>query len=112
METINEKVTRLFVATDDRKWKEVESIFASKVELDYSSLNGNPATVLSPKEITGSWKTALSGFKHTHHQVGNFITTVNGKTSHVFCYGTATHFLEAQGGNVWTFVGSYNFDLI
>ncbi|MGQ1784041.1 hypothetical protein [Saccharicrinis sp. GN24d3] len=62
METTNEKVTRLFVATDDRKWKEVKSIFASKVELDYSSLNGNPATVLSPKENNRKLENCLVRF--------------------------------------------------
>ncbi|MNC50682.1 hypothetical protein D3C75_999400 [compost metagenome] len=29
----------------------------------------------------------------------------------VFCYGTATHYLEHKDGNVWTVVGSYDFDL-
>ncbi|WP_052444779.1 nuclear transport factor 2 family protein [Flammeovirga sp. OC4] len=111
IETINETVSKFFIATDNKEWGKVENIFALKVELDYSSMNGNPAVELSPKQITNSWKTILPGFTHTHHQIGNLITSVNGKTAQVFCYGTATHYLEDDAGNIWTVVGSYNFEL-
>ncbi|MCT4588792.1 MAG: nuclear transport factor 2 family protein [Carboxylicivirga sp.] len=112
MENINQVVSELFVATDERDWDKVEAIFADEVELDYSSMNGNPAVVLSPKQITDAWKTLLPGFTTTHHQLGNFITTVNGSKADVYCYGTATHYLEHEEGNIWTVVGSYNIELI
>ncbi len=108
---IQEVVTRLFVETDKGNWNQVEEVFHSEVKLDYSSMNGNPAAVLSPTEITGAWKTVLPGFAHTHHQIGNFITKVDEETAHTFCYGTATHYLEDEKGNLWTVVGSYDFDL-
>jgi hypothetical protein len=111
METINQVVSELFVASDNRNWEKVEVIFADEVELDYSSMNGNPAVVLSPKQITDAWKTILPGFTATHHQLGNFITKVNGETAEVYCYGTATHYLEHEAGNIWTVVGSYNLEL-
>lgn len=108
---INETVSQFFVATDNKDWNQVEMIFAGTVELDYSSMNGNPAVKLAPKQITDSWKTILPGFTDTHHQLGNFITHVNENQADVFCYGTATHFLQHENGNVWTVVGSYNFEL-
>ena len=111
MKNINETVAQLFVASDNREWNKVEAIFADEVELDYSSMNGNPAVVLSPKQITDNWKTILPGFTSTHHQLGNFITKQNGNTAEVFCYGTATHYLEHEAGNIWTVVGSYNIEL-
>ena len=111
METINQVVSQLFVASDNREWNTVEATFADQVELDYSSMNGNPAVVLSPKQITDAWKTILPGFTATHHQLGNFITKVNGDTAEVYCYGTATHYLEHEEGNIWTVVGSYNLEL-
>ena len=111
MKDITQKVSQLFVATDNREWDKVEAFFADEVELDYSSMNGNPAVKLSPKQIIDSWKTILPGFSSTHHQVGNFISKVNENTADVFCYGTATHFLEHEDGNVWIVVGSYNFEL-
>lgn len=111
MRTSSETVTQLFVATDNKEWNKVEELFADEVVLDYSSMSGNPAATLSPKQITDSWKTILPGFTATHHQVGNFINTEHESTSEVFCYGTATHFLKDEQGNVWTVVGSYNFEL-
>ncbi|MCL3780659.1 nuclear transport factor 2 family protein [Prolixibacteraceae bacterium JC049] len=111
MEKINQCVSQLFVASDNREWEKLESIFADQVELDYSSMNGNPATVLSPRQITDAWKTFLPGFSSTHHQLGNFITEIEGNTAKVFCYGTATHYLEHEAGNIWTVVGSYNLEL-
>lgn len=112
MKTPQETVTQLFVATDKQDWPVVENTFANQVVLDYSSMNGNPASTLSPKQITDAWKSVLPGFEHTHHQLGNFMTTVEGNKAEVFCYGTATHFLQDPDGAVWTVVGSYDFVLI
>ncbi|KXX67239.1 nuclear transport factor 2 family protein [Flammeovirga sp. SJP92] len=105
-------VTQLFIATDQKDWQQVEDVFNEKVVLDYSSMNNNPATSLSPQAITTAWKTILPGFEHTHHQVGNFITEIKGNQATVFCYGTAKHYLPDDNGNVWTVVGSYDFELI
>lgn len=109
--SIQQAISQLFVRTDNRDWAGVESQFADKVMLDYSSMSGSPAAELTPQEITGAWKTVLPGFDHTHHQIGNFIIDQNGDHAHAFCYGTATHYLEDEAGNVWTVVGSYDFDL-
>jgi len=109
--SIKETVAKLFVSSDQRNWAEVEAQFATKVTLDYSSMTGNPAAEVSPTDITTGWKTVLPGFTHTHHQIGNFITEINGNKAHSFCYGTATHYLEDDNGNIWTVVGSYDFDL-
>ena len=108
---INETVTQLFVATDNKDWNKVQNIFAELVELDYSSMNRNPAVKLTPKQITESWKTILPGFAYTHHQLGNFLTNINENQADVFCYGTATHYLPDENGDIWTVVGSYNFEL-
>lgn len=111
MDTAQTTVIQLFVASDQRNWEQVETIFGEKVTLDYSSMNGNPAAELTPNQITTAWKGILPGFESTHHQLGNFITEIKEDTAKVFCYGTATHYLPDENGNIWTVVGSYNFDL-
>lgn len=108
---IQETITKVFVNSDNRNWEAVEAQFAPKVNLDYSSISGQPAAEVTPQQITSSWKTVLPGFTYTHHQIGNFITEINGNKAHSFCYGTATHYLEHDNGNVWTVVGTYDFDL-
>lgn len=110
-QVLEHRISQLFIATDERDWESLESIFADEVALDYSSMSGNPAAKLSPSQITESWKTILPGFSATHHQIGNFQIEIKDKEAHVFCYGTATHYLEDPAGNVWTVVGSYDFQL-
>jgi hypothetical protein len=111
MKTVKGLIIHLFKATDGRIWEEVKECFDTKVTLDYSSMNGQPAVVLSSEEIVSSWKTILPGFSHTHHQLGNFEVTENNDKARVSCYGTASHYLEDDLGNLWTVVGSYDFQL-
>lgn len=105
-----EVVKQLFIATDNRDWKTVEHVFSDEVILDYSSM-GNPKATLKPIEIINAWKTILPGFKYTHHQIGNVQESISKNQAMVFAYGTARHFLEDTDGNIWTVVGTYNFDL-
>ena len=107
----NEVVIALFVATDQRDWSGVRATFDEKVWLDYSSMNGSPATELTPEQIITAWQGILPGFESTHHQLGNFIHSIDGDEARVFCYGTAAHFLTDEKGNLWTVVGTYDFVL-
>ena len=112
MKNPNEVVTQLFVATDQGAWNDVKATFNSKVLLDYSSMTGNPSTELTPDQIITAWQGILPGFDATHHQLGNFLTKLDGDKANVFCYGTATHYLVDDNGNLWTVVGSYDFELV
>lgn len=112
MTTPNTTVVGLFVATDQQLWDQVAQSFHESVVLDYSSMNGNPAATLTPQQIVDAWQGILPGFESTHHQLGNFITTAEGNNAHVFCYGTASHYLPDEKGDVWWVVGAYDFDLI
>lgn len=112
MNTPQQAITNLFIATDQRNWQWVEQLFDKEVHLDYTSMTRQAATTLNPEQIIAAWKTILPGFEHTHHQLGNFIPQEDGNKGSVFCYGTATHFLPDEGGNIWTVVGTYDFDLV
>lgn len=109
MNTAIETVVKLFIATDQQNWNEVLSVFSENVFLDYSSMTGEKGVEVSSKQIVDAWSSFLPGFENTHHQVGNFVVKENKGIVEVFCYGTATHFLTNENGNVWTVVGSYNF---
>ena len=104
-------VTDLFIATDRGDWNTLHQLFAPEVRLDYSSMNGQPAQILTPKAISSAWKSILPGFEYTHHQIGNFNSKSTETTAKVFCYGTAQHYLSDPQGSVWTVVGSYDFEL-
>ncbi|BDD06909.1 nuclear transport factor 2 family protein [Aureibacter tunicatorum] len=111
----DETIIQMFVATDQRDWGLVKDCFGEQVNLDYSSMNGNPAMKLTPDKIIESWQGILPGFESTHHQVGNILVENKGNKAQVFCYGTATHYLSKsinnEDGHVWTVVGSYDFEL-
>ena len=111
MNIIQEKINTLFIATDQKDWNMVEKCFSQKVLLDYSSMTGQPAAEVSPVQIIEAWKSILPGFEHTQHQLGNFIIKEDREKAIVFCYGTATHFIENEGENIWTVVGTYDFEL-
>ncbi len=112
MHSASEKVIELFVATDQRDWIKVGACFAGSVLLDYSSMTGTPAAELSAHEIISNWKMILPDFESMHHQLGNFQTDLEENRASVSCYGTATHFLADEGGNLWAVVGSYDFTLV
>lgn len=111
MKDPKETVSALFIATDQQDWSQVQALFDAQVLLDYESMNGNPAVTLRPDQIVAAWKGILPGFEATHHQLGNVLAEVSGDLAKVFCYGTATHYLPDEDGNVWTVVGSYDFEL-
>ncbi len=112
MNNIQGIVESLFIATDQKDWNRVEQCFSPEVVLDYSSMTGQPPAVITPQQIVQSWKSILPGFEHTHHQLGNFMIEDKGETATVFCYGTASHYLENQNENIWMVIGTYDFELM
>ncbi|MEM9075908.1 MAG: nuclear transport factor 2 family protein [Bacteroidota bacterium] len=112
MKSPKDVVVGLFVATDERDWDTVLESFNPKVLLDYSSMTGNPATELNPEAIVTAWKGILPGFESTHHQIGNILELIDGDKATVLCYGTATHYLTDESGNIWTVVGAYHFGVV
>ena len=108
---IQERINTLFIATDQQEWHVVEECFSPNVVLDYSSMTGEQAVEMAPQQITELWKSILPGFDYIHHQVGNVIVKEDNGKATLFCYGTATHYLENENENVWTVVGTYDFDL-
>ena len=112
-EEVVRRVTELFVYTDQRKWDKVINCFTPNVLFDMTSMAGGDPVHLTPQEITAAWDEGLKALQAIHHQVGNFLLTLNGDQAQVFCYGIASHYLENPSGqSTRVFVGSYDFHLI
>ena len=110
---VQSRVQDLFIHSDEGDWDALRNDFSDKVRLDYSSFTGNPAAELSSDQIVNAWSGFLPLFQSTHHQISNFKIQVNGSTAAAFCYGTATHYFpNPSGNNVWTVVGTYDFQLV
>ncbi len=111
MQNIINIVNKMFVATDNLEWKELEDYFTKIITVDFSSLSGEKPTQMKAIDLINSWKLALPGFDSVHHQTGNFIVEKESEKEeyNVICYGTATRKFESD---VESYVGSYNFKIV
>jgi len=108
-EQIIETVTRLFAGADERDWDKIKNTFAENVELDYSSMTGNPTSIVPAEGIITAWRGFLPGFDKTHHQLADFYVMQNGSAALVHYYGKADHFI---GDDLWIVEGTYDTELI
>jgi hypothetical protein len=113
-EEIIEVVNRLFIYTDEQKWKQlISEVFCPNVVFDMSSLGGEPARKLSSEEICRNWKEGFSEIDSIHHQAGNYIVTLREEgLAEVLCYAIAIHYKkDTTKGTTREFVGTYNLML-
>jgi len=110
---VEDAVTRMFVATDERDWPTVESSFTDPFVLDMTSMVGGSSATMTPHQVAMTWAQAFKALDHVHHQAGNFRTSVDGQYANVRCYGVAFHYRAGITAQVKsrTFVGTYDFDL-
>ncbi|WP_211222343.1 nuclear transport factor 2 family protein [Actinokineospora enzanensis] len=107
-----ETCTRVVWHTDQREWERLGEVFADRVSLDYTSLNGGEPVTLAPEVIIGAWRDALGGYDSTHHLLTNHLVTVAGDEAVCTAAFLATHRLgSALGGSLWTLGGTYRFSL-
>ena len=109
---IKKNIIAIFNGSDKHQWEVVRHSFADEVLLDYSSLSGQPATQIKADDIVAAWSGFLPKFQFTLHFLSNFEIYIQGGTAAVFCKGHAVHHLpNAEGGDVWTVYGTYDFEL-
>ena len=110
---VQDTVTRLFVATDNRDWNGVRAVLADSVLIDMTSTAGGVPIRVSSQQITKTWDEDLRGLKAIHHQEGNMLVSLRDGEADVSCYGIAVHYLPNPSGmNSRSFVGTYDFHLV
>jgi hypothetical protein len=107
-EKIIKVITNIFEGADERDWKKVKASFANDVLLDYYSMSGNPASVLTSSDIIIAWKGFLPGFDITHHHVTKFHVEQSDGIAKANFFGKADHFID---GESWTVEGTYDLEL-
>lgn len=119
MDTSNDEITALIgalaVRVDAGDWSGLTGLFDAKVRVDYTSLFGGDAKVLSAEDLIASWRQLVPGFSHTSHLIGVPFVRRDGDYAHVSASVTAWHAIEDQPlpeGNVWTVHGCYEIDLV
>ncbi|MEM9564287.1 MAG: nuclear transport factor 2 family protein [Actinomycetota bacterium] len=110
-DAIVETITRLFWHTDHHRWPDVEAVFADRVRLDYTSLQGGEPSTLSPGEIVGGWRDHFVTVPAHQHLVANHLVAVDDGdlAATATAQFIATHQFEDHR---WTLGGDYEFRLV
>jgi len=110
---IVEICTRMAWHTDQREWDQLTEVFAERVRLDYTSLNGGEPVELTPRQIVQAWSGLLGNLDATQHLITNHLVTVDGDAAVCTAAFQATHRLaSALGSPLWMLGGTYHVDLI
>lgn len=102
---IIQQIRDLFSGTDERNWEKIEGTMDDNVLLDYSSMTGSPATMLTPHNIVSSWAAFLPGFDQTHHHLSEFSVQWSESEATAHYMGRAEHFINED---VWVVEGTYD----
>jgi hypothetical protein len=110
---VEDRIVRMFVATDERNWPALEACFMDPFVLDMSSMVGGSPQNMSPRQVASAWAEGFKPLTHVHHQIGNVRTKVANGTATVWCYGIALHHRSSVTTDEQSrrFVGSYEIDL-
>ena len=106
--SIVEHITALFAGADERNWFKIKSVLSQQVLLDYSSMTGEPAALVTPEQIVDAWSAFLPGFDRTNHRLSDFKVDRNNREAVTTYNGRADHFLSES---VWTVEGSYSTEV-
>ena len=101
-------VNCLFRSVDEKDWERAESCLATRVLLDFSSVDGGEPEHTTGAAIVEGWRESLTPIEKVHHQAGNYEVEVRGEEANASCYGIAYHYLPNDSGrNTRVFVGTY-----
>lgn len=106
--TPDDVLVDLVHAIDRLDWPGVRAVFADRLRLDYTSLNGGEPEDLAADELVARWQGLLPGFEATNHLLGPVRVTGDHVETHV----RAEHRIaDADGGPLWRVAGHYVAEL-
>lgn len=109
---IVETCVRMAWLADHRRWDQFDEVFADRVHVDYTSLNGGEASDLTREELVSSWPATLGALDATQHLTGNHLVSVDAQRATCTASFQATHVrANPYGGPLWVLGGDYRFDL-
>jgi hypothetical protein len=109
---IIELTSSMGLRVDSRDWTGLEELFAPRVEVDYTSLNGGEPQTVNPAQLIGGWRSVLEQLDATQHLIASQVIALDG--DHATCTANVqgTHVLgNPTGGSTWTVAGQYAFAL-
>ena len=105
-------ITKMLHALDLRDWQKVRDAFADHVDVDYSSLSGEPAANVAGDQLVGGWRSFVGAFDATQHMTGPCTATERDHEVLVHTHVRGYHRIaDAAGGATWLVAGHYVFEL-
>jgi hypothetical protein len=107
---IASRVGALAVHVDAHHWDELVALFSATVRIDYSSLFGGEAEIVSREALVQRWRQLLPGFTRTTHIIGTPHIVLKGSTAQVTASVLAQHFIHGGSlgsNNKWVVGGRY-----
>ena len=106
-------VTRMLHALDLRDWQVVRDAFAEHVDVDYSSLSGDPAANVAGDDLVGGWRSFVGAFDATQHLTGPCTTVERDHEVLLHTHVRGYHRIaDAAGGATWMVAGHYVVRLV
>jgi hypothetical protein len=106
-------VTRMLHSLDLRDWQCVRDAFADHVDVDYSSLSGEPAANVAGDILVGGWRSFVGAFAATQHMTGPFTVAERDHEVLVHTHVRGYHHIPgADGGPTWMVAGHYAIRLV
>lgn len=98
-------MTRYAHCIDSRDFDGYRSLFADKIDLDFSAINGNPPGIADADGFVEGVKTAIARYPVTQHLMMNHLVALDETTAarepargaHCVCFLRATHLLGDIG---------------
>ncbi len=104
-------VTKLDEAVDKKDWAAARAAFTDEIEVDLSSLGGEPSKVPAD-ELVGNWKANLPAGKSSFHMLSAPTIAVDGDSAMFKANGYAWNKLDARlENNMWEVWGVYQHKL-
>jgi hypothetical protein len=106
------EIARVAVSIDDavdrKNWSAARAFFADEIDVDFSTLGGEPSHIPAD-QLIDNWKATLPRGKPSFHLSGAPLITINGDTATLTARGYAWNMLPTRPAenNLWEVWGVY-----
>ncbi|MEU0685701.1 nuclear transport factor 2 family protein [Streptomyces uncialis] len=109
---VQDAVSRLFWYVDECAWAQLAEVFTEQIRVDYTSLFGGEAELVTAAEQARRWSEQLGALTSTQHIVTSVLSRIEGDEA--LCTANVTGHLrrdDAVGGPLWRNGGTYSLSL-
>ena len=107
-------VNRFTMHADHQEWDELYPLMANSLWMDYSDLDGEPASRVDARILISSWRDQANGLDAVQHLLSNHCVDIPSK-HHATCRAHSQIYRtlpNKKGADFWLLGGTYTFGLL